>query len=357
MQDTSAASYKNLTHFLTHDRGNLSHSLQNLEAKGFITIIRTLSARAEAIDLTPVGRHVFVNKEKPTAVNKKKSHAPQKGLSAKARVPKRPHSRRYHALPDVPLQILAEQGDPEAWSAWFVRQMVHRMATEPECEQTYAPCMLSTALWLQFRKEGRRVTMSLDIRQKSSKAAIRAHWNEIHAWRKRLHAWQGPDPSDGPDGLYRELHDRYQHGEQYSYAELAAALNRCLAQDLAEYWAEHLALQQALKDGRLSMTPTVEDVMGWQVETNYWFDGMDRAKTLLRDLTLPSDEVESYCAAALDNLRMERPPFLPGEPISAQWVRDHLRHWRKRYAPWLHAADARQRPQGSPNQQDQNNLE
>jgi DNA-binding MarR family transcriptional regulator len=59
-----AASYEDLRRSLAHDRGNLSHSLGNLEAKGLITISRTLSRRAKAVHLTPAGRRVVVNNEK-----------------------------------------------------------------------------------------------------------------------------------------------------------------------------------------------------------------------------------------------------------------------------------------------------
>jgi DNA-binding MarR family transcriptional regulator len=53
---TMSASHEDLVHALVHDKGNLSHSLRNLEAKGLITIARTPGGKAEAIDLTPEGR-------------------------------------------------------------------------------------------------------------------------------------------------------------------------------------------------------------------------------------------------------------------------------------------------------------
>jgi hypothetical protein len=37
-------------------KGNLSHSLANLEAKGLATIARTPGGQAEALDLTAAGR-------------------------------------------------------------------------------------------------------------------------------------------------------------------------------------------------------------------------------------------------------------------------------------------------------------
>jgi DNA-binding MarR family transcriptional regulator len=40
-----------------HDKGNVSTSLQGLETKGLVTITRTPGGRAEAVDLTPEGRH------------------------------------------------------------------------------------------------------------------------------------------------------------------------------------------------------------------------------------------------------------------------------------------------------------
>ena len=61
---TMSASHQDLGHALGADKGNLSHSLANLEAKGLITISRTAGRKAEAIDLTPAGRQEVVNKEK-----------------------------------------------------------------------------------------------------------------------------------------------------------------------------------------------------------------------------------------------------------------------------------------------------
>jgi DNA-binding MarR family transcriptional regulator len=52
-----AASHEDLVHAMAHDKGNLSHSLRNLEAKGLIKVSRTPGGKkAEAIDLTPQGR-------------------------------------------------------------------------------------------------------------------------------------------------------------------------------------------------------------------------------------------------------------------------------------------------------------
>ena len=53
---TMSASHEDLVHVLAHDKGNLSHSLANLEAKGLIRITRTTDGKAEAVDLTPEGR-------------------------------------------------------------------------------------------------------------------------------------------------------------------------------------------------------------------------------------------------------------------------------------------------------------
>jgi hypothetical protein len=43
-------------HALGGDKGNLSHRLTNLEAKGLIRISRTPGGQAEAVDLTAEGR-------------------------------------------------------------------------------------------------------------------------------------------------------------------------------------------------------------------------------------------------------------------------------------------------------------
>jgi DNA-binding MarR family transcriptional regulator len=51
-----AASHQDLVQALAHDKGNLSHSLGNLEAKVLVTITQTPGGRAEAVDLTTEGR-------------------------------------------------------------------------------------------------------------------------------------------------------------------------------------------------------------------------------------------------------------------------------------------------------------
>jgi len=53
---TMAASYQDLMRALDHNKGNLSHSLQNLEAKGLVIRRRTPGGKTEALDLTRVGQ-------------------------------------------------------------------------------------------------------------------------------------------------------------------------------------------------------------------------------------------------------------------------------------------------------------
>lgn len=53
---TLSASYPQLMQALWHEKGNLSHSLRNLEAKGLVRMNRTAGGKAEALDLTPQGR-------------------------------------------------------------------------------------------------------------------------------------------------------------------------------------------------------------------------------------------------------------------------------------------------------------
>jgi DNA-binding MarR family transcriptional regulator len=54
---TMSASHADLVRALAHDKGNLSISLHNLEAKGLVRITRTPGGRAEAVDLTAEGRN------------------------------------------------------------------------------------------------------------------------------------------------------------------------------------------------------------------------------------------------------------------------------------------------------------
>jgi DNA-binding MarR family transcriptional regulator len=50
------ASHQDLVHALGAEKGNLSHSLANLEAKGLVRLTRTAGGKAEAVDLTDRGR-------------------------------------------------------------------------------------------------------------------------------------------------------------------------------------------------------------------------------------------------------------------------------------------------------------
>ena len=62
---TMSASHQDLVQALVargHDKGNVSASLKGLEAKALITISRTPKGRTEAVDLTPAGRRLVVNK-------------------------------------------------------------------------------------------------------------------------------------------------------------------------------------------------------------------------------------------------------------------------------------------------------
>jgi DNA-binding MarR family transcriptional regulator len=61
---TMSASHQDLGHAMGADKGNLSRSLANLEAKGLVRITRTAGRKAEAIDLSPAGRPEVVNKER-----------------------------------------------------------------------------------------------------------------------------------------------------------------------------------------------------------------------------------------------------------------------------------------------------
>jgi hypothetical protein len=57
---TMASSHEDLVRVLVargHDQGNISTSLTGLAAKGLVTITRTLGGKAEAVALTPEGRH------------------------------------------------------------------------------------------------------------------------------------------------------------------------------------------------------------------------------------------------------------------------------------------------------------
>jgi DNA-binding MarR family transcriptional regulator len=51
------SSHQDLGQALPGDQGNISHSLQTLEARGLIVISRSLGGKAEALWLTPEGQN------------------------------------------------------------------------------------------------------------------------------------------------------------------------------------------------------------------------------------------------------------------------------------------------------------
>jgi len=60
---TMSASHEALVQALVaqgFDKGNVSTSIEGLEAKGLVTITRTPGGRAESVDLTRVGRNWVV---------------------------------------------------------------------------------------------------------------------------------------------------------------------------------------------------------------------------------------------------------------------------------------------------------
>ncbi len=50
-----ASSYAELVQVLRSDKGNISHSLRTLEARGWIVLGRTPGGRSESLYLTPAG--------------------------------------------------------------------------------------------------------------------------------------------------------------------------------------------------------------------------------------------------------------------------------------------------------------
>jgi DNA-binding MarR family transcriptional regulator len=54
---TMAADHQDLARALAHDKGNVSHSLRNLEAKGLGRLTQTPGGYVEAVDLTTEGRN------------------------------------------------------------------------------------------------------------------------------------------------------------------------------------------------------------------------------------------------------------------------------------------------------------
>ncbi|ETX03633.1 MAG: hypothetical protein ETSY1_46680 (plasmid) [Candidatus Entotheonella factor] len=51
-----AMGHLELAQTLGHDKGNLSHSLKTLEARGWVEVGRTPGGQADYVDLTPEGR-------------------------------------------------------------------------------------------------------------------------------------------------------------------------------------------------------------------------------------------------------------------------------------------------------------
>ena len=55
-QGRVTSSHQELVHALQRDKGNISHSLQTLEVRGWIVIGRSSGGKAESLRLTPEGQ-------------------------------------------------------------------------------------------------------------------------------------------------------------------------------------------------------------------------------------------------------------------------------------------------------------
>jgi hypothetical protein len=75
--------------------------------------------------------------------------------------------------------------------------------------------------------------------------------------------------------------------------------------------------------------------MGEQSFATVEFAPYGGAEVWLRAMGFTDDEIRMWCESALENMAGNRPPFLPGQPISRNRLIAWLRAWRARHQEWL----------------------
>ena len=203
-----------------------------------------------------------------------------------------------------------KQGDVEAWSILFHRQALHLMATGKGPPSLLV--VLDKDIWLNFRKDDRRVAMFLEIREHTAPKKIKDKWSEIANWKRLLADWQGPWTGGGNGYLFATLAAREEDFKRLYprkvHSELAKQLNQVLERYLKEF---------AKDQGH----------------------GRTHALSLLSAMRPRKKDHEEWIADALESIKREQlPSWASGtraytSPITPQNVRDRLKTWTTKYPP------------------------
>ena len=143
--------------------------------------------------------------------------------------------------------------------------------------------------------------------------SIRSNWHHIERWRQDLVEFQGP----------------------------ARFYDRCYFEELMRLKENGLSYQQIANEINSRLTHLVEHLYRtWFVEDYppavWWYfrpEGEPDRDCLLHltGIGVLFDVFgieEEYLDYAVEDMKEGYPPFLPGEPVSAKWVREKLRYWK-----------------------------
>lgn len=205
------------------------------------------------------------------------------------------------------LQARAAQGDIEASYILLHREVVRLMATGQGGPKDLREG-LSKDVWLYFKKDGSRVRMFVEIRERTTPEKIKKKWKEVTTWRGLLDGWQGPWTAGGDGFLFRRLVAQEEELKRQLprkvHAELARQLNH--------------TLEQYLRDSNNPFSRS-------------------HALSLLRTMQPRGKEHEEWIADALESLSRGKPlAWTTGtqaysRPITGQNVRDRLDTWRPKW--------------------------
>jgi hypothetical protein len=213
-------------------------------------------------------------------------------------------------LQDGYLQARDKQGDVEAWSILFHREVLRLMAKENKGPQALHRA-LNKDVWLYFTRKNNSppVRIFIEVRAHTTAEKIKKRWKEISAWRRLLVECQGDGEAIGPKRFFTELEILEENlKKDYPktfYSELAKILNRSLERKLRQ--GDHF--------------------------------GPLHAVHLLRTMQPRKKDHEEWIADALESIkRKQLPSWASGtlaytRPITPQNVRDRLKTWSTKHPP------------------------
>jgi len=202
----------------------------------------------------------------------------------------------------------AEQSDK---AIAFIMQNLHDLSIRTE----------SGVVIHVIEKDNNKLQIMIGVGEETTSEALHDAIPLAIDWRNRLLEWQGRQPTSTDVFLF-ELHRLNQEGT--SPAELAKQINQKVAGYLREYhqyWQERAAMLPQIRGGL--------GLLRWALNAGFDPFALHHARDLLRAIGFRDDEIGLHFTHGLKRIDDRETPFLVGEPVSGDKVREKLRYWRK----------------------------